>query len=335
MDRRRFVSTLAALGAAGVAGASWAGVGRSPAHACIWINLVGGPSQLDTWDPKPEAPVEVRGPFASIQTAVPGVRLSELFPGLASRLDQVQLIRGLNHPHLPTHEAGWQELHTGDFQTGPDAKPRACLAAKASQRGQGGKQGWHVLPGLLQADGLCLLDAGQSGGTSDAVPKSGTWASSGSRPLLADVVADAARLVATGARFVTINTAPTVFHERTWDCHADGGSLAVTVEQTRQLGMELDGALCLLLDTLQATGLLQETLLVATGEMGRTPHLNARGGRDHWARAWTGLVAGAGLPGGAVLGRTDGLGGEPVEGGMRAAELHRMVGGMLGIPGKA
>src|SRR3954452_16354447 len=50
---------------------------------CILLFLVGGPSQLDTWDPKPHAPEEIRGPFRPIDTRVPGIRVSEVFPRLA------------------------------------------------------------------------------------------------------------------------------------------------------------------------------------------------------------------------------------------------------------
>ena len=78
------------------------------AKACIFIFLWGGPAQQDTLDPKPEAPVEYRGEFSTIQTALPGVRVCEHLPGIARRLDKVCLIRSMTHtdvnhttaPHL-------------------------------------------------------------------------------------------------------------------------------------------------------------------------------------------------------------------------------------------
>ena len=148
---------------------------------------------------------------------------------------------------------------------------------------------------------------------------------------LANRFLSAANAVQSGVRFVTVNTALSVFHQRTWDCHADGGSLNTTVAQTGQLGRDLDYALSQLLDHLKNTGLLSQTIVVATGEMGRTPHMNGRGGRDHWARAWTALVAGADLPAGAVIGRTDSLGGEPLDSPLRASGLHALVASKLGI----
>ncbi len=65
--------------------------------AVILLMLVGGPSQLETWDPKPDAPREIRGPFGSIATRVPGVRISEHLPRLAARTDRLALVRSVHH----------------------------------------------------------------------------------------------------------------------------------------------------------------------------------------------------------------------------------------------
>ena len=63
--------------------------GFGQAKRCILLSLWGSPSQLDTWDPKPEAPVEIRGDIRSINTAMPGVRISEIFPRTAAILNKV------------------------------------------------------------------------------------------------------------------------------------------------------------------------------------------------------------------------------------------------------
>ena len=60
---------------------------------CIMLFLVGGPSHIDTWDPKPKAPDEVRGPFKPIPTSVPGMQLTEIFPKMAKLGEQYSLIR--------------------------------------------------------------------------------------------------------------------------------------------------------------------------------------------------------------------------------------------------
>ena len=75
--------------------------------------LVGGPSQLDTWDPKPDAPEEIRGPFRPIETNVPGVRISELFPKLAGIMDRVALVRSVYHTATAVHDTGHQMMQTG------------------------------------------------------------------------------------------------------------------------------------------------------------------------------------------------------------------------------
>ena len=84
------------LGLAGTAAAPAAGSGR--AKNVILLYLFGGPSQLDTFDPKPDAPAEVRGDMGSIPTAVPGLRVSELLPNVARVMDRVTLLRSLTHP---------------------------------------------------------------------------------------------------------------------------------------------------------------------------------------------------------------------------------------------
>ena len=103
VSRRGFLGTLAAAGGLACADMTALQVLGSPAVAdelrrnqkrCIVLWLAGGASQLETWDPKPG--VRTGGPFASIQTNVPGVRISELMPKMARRLQNTCIIRSLN-----------------------------------------------------------------------------------------------------------------------------------------------------------------------------------------------------------------------------------------------
>ena len=80
---------------------------------CILLFLVGGPSQLDTWDMKPDAPEEVRGPFKPISTNVPGLQISEIFPRLATMMDKVSLVRSVYHTAAAVHDTGHQMMQTG------------------------------------------------------------------------------------------------------------------------------------------------------------------------------------------------------------------------------
>ncbi len=91
---------------------------RGTAKRCIYIFLCGGPSQLEMWDPKPEAPSEIRGPFDSIETSVPGMRIGELLPSVAKHTDKLAIIRSM-HNKTTVHDLGI--LHT-------------LLASKAEQR---------------------------------------------------------------------------------------------------------------------------------------------------------------------------------------------------------
>jgi hypothetical protein len=91
--------------AAAAVGGSAPAAGFGRARSCILIFQWGGPSQLDTWDPKPEAPAEIRGEFATIATSVPGVFISEHFPRLATRVHRLAIVRSMSHDdfaHLST-----------------------------------------------------------------------------------------------------------------------------------------------------------------------------------------------------------------------------------------
>lgn len=84
------------------------------ARACIFLFMWGGPSQLETFDPKPDAPAEIRGPFQPIETNVPGIRFSEHFPMVARRADQLAVIRSLTHDD-PSHLASAHCTLTGQL----------------------------------------------------------------------------------------------------------------------------------------------------------------------------------------------------------------------------
>src|SRR5215813_11353421 len=85
---------------------------KARAKNCILIWLAGGPSHLDTFDPKPEAPQDVRGEFKPIATTVPGLRISEVFPRLAQRMDCASLIRSVTSPEAD-HDRASHHLLTG------------------------------------------------------------------------------------------------------------------------------------------------------------------------------------------------------------------------------
>jgi hypothetical protein len=101
---------LAAREATPPAVSSGGGFGR--AKACIVLWMSGGPSQLETWDPKPDAPAEVRGPFGTVQTSVPGLRVGELMPRTAAMAHRLCVIRSVA-TNNPSHPGGSYEMLTG------------------------------------------------------------------------------------------------------------------------------------------------------------------------------------------------------------------------------
>jgi hypothetical protein len=144
----------------------------------------------------------------------------------------------------------------------------------------------------------------------------------------------ARRLVEHGVRLATVNMFDTVFNQITWDCHADGASLATTLDDYKEtLCPMFDRAYTALLDDLDQRGMLSNTLVLAMGEFGRTPQLNPRGGRDHWSGCWTILFAGAGVRSGQVVGSSDSTGFEPKDRPVCPEEVAATVYAALGIDG--
>lgn len=145
MERRRFLQ----FGLGGVGGLTLPGLLRLRAEAAgpppqrtaiILLYCHGGISHLDTWDPKPEAPVEYRGPFNPIGTRVPGAHFSELLPRHAAIADKFCLLRSLSH-EASCHANGPQRLFSGHFTARQEFKPEHpdCLAISNYVRWQSGR----------------------------------------------------------------------------------------------------------------------------------------------------------------------------------------------------
>ena len=99
-------------------------------RSVIMIFNLGAPSQLDTWDPKPEAPAEIRGPFQPIKTNAAGLEISEIFPKMAQHADKFSLVRSCFHTAAAVHDTGHQMMQTGRLFTGGINTPHAgCVLA--------------------------------------------------------------------------------------------------------------------------------------------------------------------------------------------------------------
>jgi uncharacterized protein (DUF1501 family) len=111
---------------------------------CIMLFLVGGPSQIDTFDPKPDAPAEVRGPFKPIATRAEGMQISEIFPRTAQHADKFSIIRSLYHTATAVHDTGHQMMQTGRLFTGGIEHPHVgCVLGYL--KGRRGEMPAHVL----------------------------------------------------------------------------------------------------------------------------------------------------------------------------------------------
>lgn len=261
-----------------------------------WLTIVltGGPGPLDTFDPKPNAPLEIRGPFRAIETSVPGVQISENFPLLARQAEMFSLVRCMSAQGPQIHDlSGYDGLLRDSLELFPGpASPR------------------FPLPGGMEFREIA---------SADDVRRYGEF------PLGKNLLL-ARNLLTSGIERITVHQCSGLLNTLSWDMHADGGDLKTTLQDyQRVLCPQLDQSLSALLADLQKCEMLQETRVAVISDMGRTPRLNARGGRDHHKEVWTNLVAGAGIEGGTVIGGSDRHGGEPVNGAMSPAAFTKQI----------
>jgi hypothetical protein len=169
LKRREFlqVGALSALGlslpqylAAKEAGALKTGHDE---RACILIFNLGGPSHIDLWDMKPDAPSEVRGPFSPIRTSAPEIQISEVLPLHAKIAQEFSLIRSCHHDGAAVHDAGWQIMQTGRRFTGGVQTPHMGAVASHLMQKRGDLPPFVVLPELMGRGGGNLPN-GQAGG---------------------------------------------------------------------------------------------------------------------------------------------------------------------------
>ena len=128
----------------------------------------------------------------------------------------------------------------------------------------------------------------------------------------------ARRLVEKGVRFVQVNRGG-------FDNHGN------IFEAMRSHGAAMDPAIASLISDLKANGMLSKTLVVVLSEFGRTPRINDAGGRDHWARCFSCMMAGGGIKGGSIIGASDEDGMAPIERPVKVSDLHATICHALGI----
>jgi hypothetical protein len=377
--------------------------------ATILIFNLGAPSQLDTWDMKPNAPSEIRGPFKPIKTKSPDIQISEIFPQHAKLADKFSLVRTCYHTAAAVHDTGHQMMQTGRLFTGGINTPHAGCALEFLKGRKTELPAHVILPEVMGPTGGNLphgQDAGFLGKAYDpfvlnADPAKKDFkvpdllppneigearlerrrdlravvdqtvkdfeASSSAQlmdasfssayRLMTSVKAREAfdltkepekvrerygmtrfgqscllarRLIEAGVRFVTINTFITVFDEITWDIHGSKPFTSIAGMKDIVAPMYDQGYSALLEDLFQR-GMLDNTLVANLAEFGRTPKINPAGGRDHWPQCWTVYFAGGGVKGGRVVGKSDEIGGYPVERPVKPSEIVATIYHSLGL----
>lgn len=368
-----------------------------PIRSCILIFQYGGPSHIDSFDPKPNAPAEIRGEFKTVSTSVPGTRFTEHVPYLGKMAHKFALIRSVHHAGR-LHDSASIHALTGRPLDGQDRELFAPLpqvypsmgSAVARYRFPAKKVPFAALPfvyhnvvptpsqggGVLgsiwdplridvdpqaqkyildlggndselgqarRLDRRSLLDSISPGkqsqnaklyqrafellqsddivkaidltaepdslreryGFPPGIDGNGSAAALGfAKNMRGQNLLLARRLVEAGVPFVNVYD----FKQQgqNWDAHADG------FRQHREYLLPVaDRSISALIEDLEVRGLLDSTLVLVTGEFGRTPRINPSGGRDHWPDCYTVMMAGGGIQGGAIYGSSDKQGAYP------------------------
>lgn len=383
LSRRHFL----AMGAAGFLGLNLfpevlyaeSAEGATADH-CILLWLSGGPSHIDTFDPKPGQ--ATGGPFQAISTAADGIQLSQHLPKLAKQMKHAALIRSLTSGE-GSHERATYVWHTGYKPIGSIEHPTigATIASETVRKNKDLPAYVSVGPGTLGAGYLGSAYAPYRVGDAKQ-PTANLEYHKGVNPgrfrrrikLLnqldrefarhykGEIIEDyaqyyrdavkmmhartvtafdiekeesktrerygmtpfgqgcllAKRLVEVGVRFVEVSLGG-------WDTHDDNFNRV-----QRNLGI-LDPAVASLIEDLKKSGRLDRTMVVCMGEFGRTPVINARAGRDHYPRVWSGLIAGGGVKGGQVIGSSSKDGGSVKDRAVKVGDLHATIFRAIGV----
>ena len=415
-DRRGMLKA----GLAGMAGLSLPGLLQARAQArrsgksmgghksVILLWMCGGPSHIDTLDPKPHLPQNKRGPFSTIPTTLPGVHVCEHLPKYAKLTDKLTIIRsvdargsshqpnqvmqtgnraaaprtnregtlypaigsvvaklhGANQPGLPpnvnlnlrdrTHFAwgGWlgkkHDPFVGDDVTKLFHLPKNVTVDRLDNRLALSGSIDRLRRGLDQNGDIEALDAyGQQAYDLVAGPRAReafdlTREPQKMRDLYgkhewAQKALLARRLVEAGVAFVTIDLSN---HRSsgTWDTHGDKKDAVYggIVSGLKPLLPVFDHLYSTLINDLSERGLLDEVLVIAMGEFGRTPIIGTQngytGGRNHWPSVMSMTLAGGGFKHGQVIGSSDKDGGNPHDRPVTPGDLAATIYHHFGVP---
>ena len=369
---------------------------EGPAKSVIQIVLPGGLAHQESWDPKPEAPIEYRGPFGVVKTRIPGVVFSENLSRTAQIADKITVVRTVTG-RIPDHAMATYQMFTGYLPT-PAIQHPAIGAVVAHELGlKNNLPAWVGVPNVPQSVGTGYLsskygafelgaDPGQRNfqvrditlpkgmteerfarrqsarealeehfrqvesnpaeldamgefyqqayrlisspearkafsfeGEKDSIVQ--LYGDGGGRRSIGKQLLLARRLVEAGVRLVTV-----MYNgSQGWDNH-------VRIKEAVSEGMPaFDQAFAGLITDLDQRGLLNSTLVMVTSEFGRTPKVNENGGRDHWARCYSQVLAGGGITRGQIYGASNATAAEPDRDPVTVEDFLATVYNRLGI----
>ena len=391
---------------------------KARAKSVIFLFQWGGPSQLDTFDMKPNAPETVRSPYRPIASSAPGIEVCELLPEMAKRMHHTTLIRTMTHsmknhasagyyalsghapptddqrlrdsldlfpaygsvvdhlapntngmpsfvayPHVirdgsvvPAQHASFlgkrhdpllflEDPNNRDFKLPELSLPRGLSVDRLQRRREMQKlidQQSRLLEYSDQARGfddyyeraLSMLTSDRVRKAFDLSAEKESMRDRYGRTTYGQSCLLARRLVESGVKFVTVYFSSSIGGRRVndggWDTHGFDNTRMYKIVDKYQLPIT-DQTLPALLDDLEERGLLDETLVVWMGEFGRTPDINKNLSRDHWPQCYTTLLAGGGVKGGYVYGKSDEHARAPAENPVKPEDLAATIFHLLGI----
>lgn len=399
------------------------------AKSVILFNLLGGPSQMDMFDLKPEAPVEVRGEFRGIDTSLPGLQICEHLPNTAKLMDRTCLIRTFSHGYnahnpLPIM-TGFAGGNFGQIKSEPTDPPdigAICQYLGMSPKGMPGAvclpcyPGWgesQMYPGirrpgpyggflgsqydplfavcepkferepkvrfydpvmaigepklpsldelpditanrvsrrrsvldqldqkfeavrqsgavdrlsLFQQHAFDILTSSKTRDAFDLTRETDSMRDRYGRDLTGSSMLVARRLVEANVPFISVHAEIFGRYGHSYDMHENNFGML----KDHNLPI-LDRCFPALLQDLELRGLLDSTLVIVMGEMGRSPKVNAKAGRDHWPQCGFSLLAGGGVKKGCVYGESDKQAAYPISHPVSPAELVATIYHLLGI----
>jgi hypothetical protein len=402
---------------------------RQRAKSVILFNLLGGPSQLDMFDLKPQAPVEVRGEFKPISTSVAGLQICEHLPNTAKLMHKACLIRSVSHSYnahnplpimtgytggnfaqiaaqaddppdigaicqylglgpaalpaavcLPCYP-GWGEssMYPGIRRPGPyggflgaqydplfsicdpkfDREPKVPYYDPVLPMGDPKLASLDELPGItanrlderrsivdqlnaqaaalfesgsiarfnhFQRRALDLLTSSETRQAFDLSREPDSLRDRYGRNLSGSSLLVARRLVEAGVPFISVHAEIFGKYGHSYDMHENNFGML----KDYNLPI-LDQGYPALIDDLETRGLLDSTLVIVMGEMGRTPKINAKAGRDHWPQCGFSLLTGGGVKPGIVWGETDRQAMYPTKNPVSPGDIVATVYYLLGI----